>query len=438
MFAPTARQLLSAYRSKIAKLEETVKKRSDVTASTSPKQVEEALQTVASLKDNFRAALNEADARTSALERARADLAAQLEEAQAKLRAQGGSQASSIGGASAVDVVPAANVERHIEGLSKATSALANENIALGSSLTNASGLEEDDENAVRAMELAAMHQKLLQLHVGFIMHAGQATKLQDHSEALAAMSDRDMELAWFWFRGAISALGGALRGRTNITPQPAPSHEENEDEESDEDRGANIAWGDEDYEEEGAWSEEEVDDEVAQPVESLEPFKGHIPHWKRPDRLFPELESFDTIAARAEDYCGPSDESNWVIPGLLLVGAFPGVTDDDENWDLITSILSLGITTFVCLQDEYSDDATEEDWRQERNGAIRPYFRDVREIVKQVEDAPEDFPNIHITSSDLHFVHFPIIDCDIAEDHSVSACELEIPYYGRDGISYF
>jgi len=422
MLASTTLQLLSAYRSKIVKLEETVKKRSDAAPSTSPKQVEDALRTVATLKDNFKAALNEADARTSALERARADLAAQLEEAQTKLREQGGCQTSSGVGASPVDVVPAANVERHIEGLSKATSALAQENVALASSLTNASGLEEDDENAVRAMELAAMHQKLLQLHVGFIMHAGQAAKLQDHSEALAAMSDRDMELAWFWFRGAISALGGALRGRTTVAPQPAPSPEaHDDDEESDEDRGANIAWGDEDYEEEGAWSEEEeVDDEVAQPVESLEPFRGHIPFWKRPDRHFPELESFSTIAARAEDYCGPSDESNWVIPGLLLVGAFPGVTDDDENWDLITSILGLGITTFVCLQDEYSDDAPEEDWRQERNGAIRPYFRDVREIVKQVEEAPDDFPNIHITSSDLHFVHFPIIDCDIAEDHSV------------------
>ncbi len=49
---------------------------------------------------------------------------------------------------------------------------------------------------------------------------------------------------------------------------------------------------------------------------------------------------------------------------GVLLVGAFPGCPDDDENWELITSILSLGVTTFVCLQDEYSDEAAEEDWR--------------------------------------------------------------------------
>lgn len=56
-------------------------------------------------------------------------------------------------------------------------------------------------------------------------------------------------------------------------------------------------------------------------------------------------------------------------------------------------------------------------------------YFvcRDVREIVKQVEEAPDDFPSIHITSSDLHFIHFPIIDCDIAEDSSVYGLAVDL-----------
>jgi hypothetical protein len=27
-------------------------------------------------------------------------------------------------------------------------------------------------------------------------------------------MTDEEMELAWFWFRGASAALGGILRGR--------------------------------------------------------------------------------------------------------------------------------------------------------------------------------------------------------------------------------
>lgn len=67
----------------------------------------------------------------------------------------------------------------------------------------------------MRARDLAVMHQRLLQLHVGFIMNAGDAAKLQGNIDALSDMSERDTELAWFWFRGAVAALGGALRGRT-------------------------------------------------------------------------------------------------------------------------------------------------------------------------------------------------------------------------------
>ena len=39
------------------------------------------------------------------------------------------------------------------------------------------------------------MHQRLLQLHVGFVMHAGQESKVLDHEGALAALT-RAHELA--------------------------------------------------------------------------------------------------------------------------------------------------------------------------------------------------------------------------------------------------
>lgn len=48
----------------------------------------------------------------------------------------------------------------------------------------------------------------------------------------------------------------------------------------------------------------------------------------------------------------GPSDESNWVIPGLLLASASPAHSHDPELRTL-RSILRLGIKTFVCLQQE-------------------------------------------------------------------------------------
>ena len=52
----------------------------------------------------------------------------------------------------------------------------------------------------------------------------------------------------------------------------------------------------------------------------------------------------------------GPTPESNWVIPGKLLVGAYPASQDDTETFELLTSILKLGVTKFVCLQLEVSE----------------------------------------------------------------------------------
>jgi hypothetical protein len=52
--------------------------------------------------------------------------------------------------------------------------------------------------------------------------------------------------------------------------------------------------------------------------------------------------------------YVGPTEESNWVVYGRLLVGAYPSSVHDDANTKILSSILKLGVTTFVCLQQEY------------------------------------------------------------------------------------
>ncbi len=39
------------------------------------------------------------------------------------------------------------------------------------------------------------------------------------------------------------------------------------------------------------------------------------------------------------------------MIPGRILVGAYPSSLDDVLNAEILKSILQLGITTFVCLQ---------------------------------------------------------------------------------------
>ena len=73
--------------------------------------------------------------------------------------------------------------------------------------------------------------------------------------------------------------------------------------------------------------------------------------------------------------FTGPTEESNWVIPGRILVGAYPSALEDKLNNEILLSILRLGtpvretlaraapaiikcvaflsagVTTFVCLQ---------------------------------------------------------------------------------------
>jgi hypothetical protein len=52
----------------------------------------------------------------------------------------------------------------------------------------------------------------------------------------------------------------------------------------------------------------------------------------------------------------GPLGETNWLIPGILLVGSYPAPAyyDPVEADIYIMSLLQAGIDTFVCLNDEY------------------------------------------------------------------------------------
>jgi hypothetical protein len=100
---------------------------------------------------------------------------------------------------------------------------------------------------------------------------------------------------------------------------------------------------------------------------------------------------------------------SNWVIPGMVMAGAFPGALDDRENELQLRSILNKGIDTFVCLQAEVDDEIPEEAWR---NGdGLRPYFVDARRISKKP----------------LIWRHLPIVDGGIPEDDVMEAlvCDL-------------
>mgnify|MGYP003385817173 CR=1 FL=1 len=77
------------------------------------------------------------------------------------------------------------------------------------------------------------------------------------------------------------------------------------------------------------------------------------IPNVSYANFKFKPLEPYSDLTY--DRYCGPTPESNWILPGVMLVGAYPASNDDNETFDLISSILLLGISKFVCLQKEVS-----------------------------------------------------------------------------------
>jgi hypothetical protein len=105
--------------------------------------------------------------------------------------------------------------------------------------------------------------------------------------------------------------------------------------------------------------------------------------------------------------WVGPTEESNWVIFPCLLVGAYPSSTHDPTNTAILTSLLKLGVTTFVCLQLEYQHEGvTEAQWRS--GAKLRPYIFDA---IKLVDTLPASFFSAEKGKpAGLEFVHFPIL----------------------------
>jgi hypothetical protein len=98
--------------------------------------------------------------------------------------------------------------------------------------------------------------------------------------------------------------------------------------------------------------------------------------------RALPSLPPFSAV--KLSEYAGPTDESNWVIPGMLMAGAYPAANDDAHHYDILSSILSLGLSTFVCLQAEYEHNPNIPPSMWESGYKIRPYIFDAHRMLKQ------------------------------------------------------
>eukprot|EP00440_Ansanella_granifera_P057637 gb/GFBE01062486.1/.p1 GENE.gb/GFBE01062486.1/~~gb/GFBE01062486.1/.p1 ORF type:complete len:320 (+),score=67.88 gb/GFBE01062486.1/:1-960(+) len=95
----------------------------------------------------------------------------------------------------------------------------------------------------------------------------------------------------------------------------------------------------------------------------------------------------------------GPTEYSNWVIPGRLMCGAYPGAFEDKKNDQNLKKILAKGVDTFYCMQDELDNDVPEEVWRS--GIGYRPYFADAERLSRK----------------ELRWVQLPIPDGLVAPD---------------------
>jgi len=129
----------------------------------------------------------------------------------------------------------------------------------------------------------------------------------------------------------------------------------------------------------------------------------------------------------------GPIDESNWVVPGKLIAGAFPGHVSDAETDSSIIKILNSGVTKFVCMQEEYNIAVKEEDWRKSFHGkttVVRPYFADVQRIMEN----KFIHPTLSTEAISVTFEHCPIKDCGIIADDIVFSLAKDLVKEIHDG----
>eukprot|EP01006_Ploeotia_vitrea_P046799 TRINITY_DN67063_c1_g2_i1.p1 TRINITY_DN67063_c1_g2~~TRINITY_DN67063_c1_g2_i1.p1 ORF type:complete len:522 (-),score=270.80 TRINITY_DN67063_c1_g2_i1:1690-3234(-) len=104
-----------------------------------------------------------------------------------------------------------------------------------------------------------------------------------------------------------------------------------------------------------------------------------------------PDKESFN-----ADAWAGPTDYSNWVVPGRIIVGAWPGVEQDERN-DFKPLVLSAGVSLFVSLNGEQPQSSY--------STAAQKWYAS---LPQQTRD--------EVGVDELQFMEFPIYDFQVAK----------------------
>jgi predicted protein tyrosine phosphatase len=93
----------------------------------------------------------------------------------------------------------------------------------------------------------------------------------------------------------------------------------------------------------------------------------------------------------------GPTDTSNWLVPGRILMSAYPSDLQEANALLKARQLLSGGIRTFVCLQEK----------------------SELRRFKNYQVDIENEFKKM-VLQEDLNFLHFEIPDNYYADDTDV------------------
>lgn len=143
-------------------------------------------------------------------------------------------------------------------------------------------------------------------------------------------------------------------------------------------------------------------------------------------DRI-PPIDKFLTLSSNWYDrskaefgrknlsFQGPLGETNWLIPGIVLVGAYPAPADYDPDGanDYLSEILDAGIDTFVCLNDEYGKNPNHYGYA-ELEGTLNEDGDDILYDAIGLPGLSSDF------NKDRDFIHMPVKDMNTGDSTKI------------------
>lgn len=112
----------------------------------------------------------------------------------------------------------------------------------------------------------------------------------------------------------------------------------------------------------------------------------------------------------------GPTPWSNWLIPGRVLAGTYPGAVDDETQIENIEALLGVGVSCVVCLQNEMDHKTPRSKWAKGSRAALRPYADDMR-FIARAQRAERGEPEFDAKYDPVQLIQVNMVEGDTVGD---------------------